>query len=49
MRDSNHVKGIWEFAIDEHGFAIGDKLEGLTGLLGWTALRDEPPSIGLVS
>jgi circadian clock protein KaiC len=49
MRDSNHAKGIWEFAIDEHGFAIGDKLEGLTGLLGWTALRDEPPSIGLVS
>lgn len=46
MRDSNHAKGIWEFAIDEHGLAIGDKLEGLTGLLGWTALRDDPPRSG---
>ena len=43
MRDSDHSKGVWEFTVGEHGLAIGDKLEGLTGILGWTALRDGTP------
>jgi circadian clock protein KaiC len=46
MRDSDHAKGVWEFEVGKHGLAIGDKLEGLTGILGWTALRDEPPQLG---
>ncbi len=47
MRDSNHANGVWEFAVDEHGLVISDaQLEGLTGLLGWTALRDEAPRSG---
>jgi circadian clock protein KaiC len=41
MRDSNHAKAVWEFAIGKQGLEIGDKLEGLTGILGWTALRDD--------
>jgi hypothetical protein len=43
MRDSDHSKAVWEFAIGEQGLEIGDKLEGLTGILGWTALRDNTP------
>ncbi len=42
MRDSDHSDAVWEFAIGKHGLEIGDKLAGLTGILGWTALRDEP-------
>ena len=39
MRDSNHVKGVYQFEIDEHGFRVMDKLEDVTGVLGWSALR----------
>ena len=39
MRDSSHVKGLVQFEIDESGFRIMDKLEGITGILGWSALR----------
>ena len=38
MRDSDHEKGLRQFTIGPHGFEVGAKLEGLTGLLGWTAL-----------
>jgi circadian clock protein KaiC len=38
MRDSNHAKGVYQFEIDQHGFEVMDKLEGLTGVLGWSAL-----------
>ena len=38
MRDSNHEKGVYQFEVDEHGFQVLDKLEGLTGVLGWSAL-----------
>ena len=38
MRDSDHEKGLWNFTITDHGFELGTKLEGVTGLLGWSAL-----------
>ena len=39
MRDSDHDKGLWSFAITEHGFEVQGKVEDVTGLLGWSALR----------
>lgn len=39
MRDSAHVKGLVQFEIDDSGFRVMDKLEGITGILGWSALR----------
>ena len=39
MRDSEHAKGLRQVDITSEGFQIGEKLEGLTGLLGWSALR----------
>jgi circadian clock protein KaiC len=41
MRNSQHDMGLYSFNISEHGVAIGDKLEGIVGLLGWSALREE--------
>jgi hypothetical protein len=32
-------KGVFEYVIDEHGLTIKDRLEGVTGVLGWSALR----------
>ncbi len=39
MRNSDHDKGVFEYVIDEHGLTIKDRLEGVTGVLGWSALR----------
>jgi circadian clock protein KaiC len=39
MRTSNHDKGVFEYVIDEHGLTIKDRLKGVTGVLGWSALR----------
>jgi len=39
MRDSDHEKGLWAFTITGDGFVVRDKVEGVTGLLGWSALR----------
>jgi circadian clock protein KaiC len=39
MRNSNHRKDLYQFEIGEAGLRIGDKLEGVTGVLGWSALR----------
>lgn len=39
MRNSNHRKGLYQFGISDDGPVIGDKLEGVTGVLGWSALR----------
>jgi circadian clock protein KaiC len=41
MRTSNHDKGVFEYAIDKHGLTIKDRLEGVTGVLGWSALRSK--------
>ncbi len=39
MRDSSHAKGLVQFEIDDTGFRLMEKLEGITGILGWSALR----------
>jgi circadian clock protein KaiC len=39
MRNSNHDKDVHQFDIGEHGLTIGTKLGGVTGVLGWSALR----------
>ena len=44
MRDSDHDKGLWAFAITERGFEVEGKVEGVTGLLGWSALRHQSSS-----
>jgi len=41
MRDSDHDKGLWAFAITDNGFEIQNKVEEVTGLLGWSALRHQ--------
>ena len=43
MRDSNHAKGLVQFEIDEEGFKLLGKLEGMSGVLGWSALREDEP------
>lgn len=40
MRDSNHEKGLRGYEINADGLSVGDTLEGLTGVLGWSALRE---------
>jgi hypothetical protein len=39
MRQSEHEKGLLEFTIDANGLTFGDRIEGLSGRLGWSALR----------
>ena len=39
MRNSNHAKNLYQFEIGDQGPEVGDKLEGVTGALGWSALR----------
>ena len=38
MRQSDHEKGLIRFTIDTNGIAFGDRVEGVTGMLGWSAL-----------
>ena len=40
MRDSDHEKGVRGFDIGAEGVTVGEKLTGLTGVLGWSALRE---------
>ena len=42
MRGSDHAKGLWQFEVGEHGLTVGEQLTGLTGVLGWSALRGNP-------
>jgi circadian clock protein KaiC len=38
-------RDLRQFEVDESGFTVPGKLEGLTGILGWSALRaPEHPS-----
>jgi circadian clock protein KaiC len=39
MRNSDHSKDVYSFTIDTDGFTVGSVMEGITGVLGWTALR----------
>jgi circadian clock protein KaiC len=43
MRDSDHEKGLREFEIGPQGPVIGNPLTELTGILGWSALREDSP------
>jgi circadian clock protein KaiC len=38
MRNSRHDAGIHQYTIGEQGLTIGERLDAVTGLLGWTAL-----------
>ena len=44
MRDSDHERGVREFEIDAEGVRVMERLEGVTGVLGWSALREETSS-----
>ena len=39
MRNSNHSKDMHQFEIGDDGLTIGNRLEGVAGVLGWSALR----------
>lgn len=41
MRQSAHEKGLLRFDIDADGLHFGERIEGLTGMLGWSALRGD--------
>jgi circadian clock protein KaiC len=41
MRQSEHEKGLIEFTIDAGGITFGDRIEGVSGMLGWSALRGD--------
>jgi circadian clock protein KaiC len=43
MRNSRHEMTLSGFTISERGLIVGDKLEGVTGRLGWSALRAQDP------
>jgi circadian clock protein KaiC len=43
MRNSRHETTLTGFTIADHGIAIGEPLAGVTGRLGWSALRTEVP------
>jgi circadian clock protein KaiC len=40
MRNSEHDTGIYLCTITSDGLSIGEPLEGVTGILGWTTLTD---------
>jgi circadian clock protein KaiC len=41
MRNSEHEMTLTGFTIGQHGIAIGKQLDGVTGRLGWSALRTQ--------
>ena len=41
MRNSRHETTLVSFTISDHGVTIGEELDGVTGRLGWTALRTQ--------
>ena len=41
MRDSPHQRRLNHYTITDHGIVVGDTVEGVTGRLGWSALRTE--------
>lgn len=43
MRTSRHDPGIYACDITDHGLEIGDKLEGVSGVLGWSVLIEATP------
>jgi circadian clock protein KaiC len=43
MRNSRHDTGIYLCHISDEGPSVGDKLDGVTGMLGWSALAEATP------
>jgi circadian clock protein KaiC len=43
MRNGPHQMTLNSVTITDHGIQVGDKLEGVSGRLGWTALRVQDP------
>jgi circadian clock protein KaiC len=43
MRNSPHKMTLNSAAITDKGLVVGDKLEGVSGRLGWSALRVQDP------
>ncbi|MFI1991083.1 RAD55 family ATPase [Actinoplanes sp. NPDC020271] len=43
MRSSRHDHSMHACHITDDGFTVGDKLGRVTGMLGWSVLRDCPP------
>jgi circadian clock protein KaiC len=43
MRNSQHEMTLNGFTITGHGLVVGDRIEGATGRLGWSALRTRDP------
>jgi circadian clock protein KaiC len=41
MRESDHVKSLVEFVIDENGLRVGGKFAGVAGVLTGTPVRTE--------
>jgi KaiC/GvpD/RAD55 family RecA-like ATPase len=46
MRNSPHEMTLNRYDITAHGLAVGSQLEGVTGRLGWSALRIQDPAAG---
>jgi circadian clock protein KaiC len=44
MRNSAHLMTMNGATITDEGFVVGDTLEGITGRLGWSALRTQDPA-----
>jgi circadian clock protein KaiC len=43
MRNSTHDMGLYSYTITDRGVTVGARLGGVTGLLGWSALRTQDP------
>ena len=39
MRNSGHDKHVHQFEVGPDGIAVGDRLEDVSGVLGWSALQ----------
>jgi circadian clock protein KaiC len=46
MRNRPHAMTLNQAAITDAGLIVGDKIEGVTGRLGWSALRTQDPRYG---
>ncbi|GAA0495745.1 serine/threonine protein kinase [Paractinoplanes deccanensis] len=42
MRNSGHDYALYGYHVSGTGVAVGDRIEKVTGMLGWSALRDCP-------
>jgi circadian clock protein KaiC len=41
MRNSAHLMSLNSYTITDHGLIVGDPIQGVTGRLGWSALRTQ--------